>query len=471
MSSVRFYGDGEDLSLRYDREITGIEILNAGSGYTQPPSVVIDGGGGSGATASAILVPPTPTINPVTGVAVVNQNEARPLSSIFVTSPGSGYYAPPNVEIVSNNGNGSGAVARAIVEEQASEVPAYEAVAGTNRWVLEWIPTKPGTYLIDLEITDLDGLTAFYSTQNQIIVLPKQVSLKPTITLGNEHNGKAYTTLSNLRFTARASDADGAMVGVQFYVNGDLLGAEIPADYAESQEQQPYSAEFSPPVAGVYTVFAIARDNSGNHVMSQPVTFTCTTGAGKAPDVRLFKPTMAAEANATIVDGRIEEINLTLGGSGYVENPEVKIYGKGDGAKYLSSIDLNIASSTYGQVLSADPETSELNSQGINYDYADTTIAFEGGFSKMNASGKVATAEFGNTLTQNQGQGPTRYVYSIRLTDGGSGYTSEPTLIFVGAPAGMEGRAVIDETSGRVTSVIITNQGQNTVLYQNPKIF
>ena len=88
----------------------------------------------------------------------------------------------------------------------------------------------------------------------------------------------------------------------------------------------------------------------------------------------------------------------------------------------------------------------------------------------MNASGKVATAEFGTTLTQNQGQGPTRYLYSIRLTDGGSGYC-EPTLIFVGAPAGMEGRAVIDETSGGVTSVIITNQGQNTVLYQNPRVF
>ena len=174
VSSVRFYGDGEDLSLRYDREITGIEILNAGSGYTQPPSVVIDGGGGSGATASAILVPPTPTINPVTGVAVVNQNEARPLSSIFVTSPGSGYYAPPNVEIVSNNGNGSGPSPGQSVEEQASEVPAYEAVAGTNRWVLEWIPTKPGTYLIDLEITDLDGLTAFYSTQTKSSFCPSK---------------------------------------------------------------------------------------------------------------------------------------------------------------------------------------------------------------------------------------------------------------------------------------------------------
>ena len=155
-----------------------------------------------------------------------------------------------------------------------------------------------------------------------------------------------------------------------------------------------------------------------------------------------------------------------------MENPEVKIYGKGDGAKYLSSIDLNIASSTYGQVLSADPETSELNSQGINYDYADTTIAFEGGFSKMNASGKVATAEFGDTSTQNQAGGQaTRYNYSIRLTDGGSGYNDEPTLIFVGAPPGMEGQAVIDPVSGRVTSVSITNQGQNTVLYQNPRVF
>ena len=462
VGSVKFYGDGEDLSLRYERQITEIELLNAGTGYTQPPNVIIEGGGGTGATAVAVLVPAPQN----------NNNQPRSLSRVFVTSPGSDYFATPTVRIESTNGRGAGAVGRAIVEEQVREVPAYESVPGTGRWVLEWIPSKPGTYLIDLEISDLDGLSTFYTTQNQIIVLPKQISQKPSITLGNEHHGNAYTTLSNLRFTARANDSDGALVGVQFYVNGDLLGAEIPADYAESQSQQPYSAEFSPPVAGVYTVYAIARDNSGNHVMSQPVTFTCTTGAGQAPIIRLSKPTMAAEGNASIVDGKIEKISLSLGGTGYTTDPDVKIYGSGDGAKYLANIDLNATSPTYSQVISVTPETSGDDSQGVNYESNTTTIAFEGGFSQLNASGRVATAEFGTTIVQNQGgQGQARYLYSINLTNGGSGYVSDPRVAFLGAPPGMQGVASTDPVSGRVTFVTITNQGDNTALYPNPRVF
>ena len=80
--SVKFYGDGEDLSLRYERQITEIELLNAGTGYTQPPNVIIEGGGGTGATAVAVLVPAPQN----------NNNQPRSLSRVFVTSPGSDYF-------------------------------------------------------------------------------------------------------------------------------------------------------------------------------------------------------------------------------------------------------------------------------------------------------------------------------------------------------------------------------------------
>ena len=273
-----------------------------------------------------------------------------------------------------------------------------------------------------------------------------------------------------MRFTARASDPDGALVGVQFYVNGELLGAEIPADYAELQEQQPYSVEYSPPIAGVYTVFAIARDNSGNHVMSEPVTFTCTTGSGKPPIVRISKPTMAAEGSPSIVDGRIEKINLTLGGEGYDEPPEVKIYGSGDGAKYLTTIDRNGTSPTFGQVLSVYPETEAIESQGEKYGSENTTIAFEGGFSLLNASGRVATARFNQPNRQEQENGA-RFIYTINLVNGGAGYVSDPRVTFVGAPPGMQGVAQIDPLSGRVNFVAITDQGQNNQLYPDPRVF
>ena len=114
---------------------------------------------------------------------------------------------------------------------------------------------------------------------------------------------------------------------------------------------------------------------------------------------------------------------VSLAVHGYTTDPDVKIYGSGDGAKYLANIDLNATSPTYSQVISVTPETSGDDSQGVNYESNTTTIAFEGGFSQLNASGRVATAEFGTTIVQNQGgQGQARYLYSINLTNGGSGY-------------------------------------------------
>jgi len=476
VGTVRFYGNGDDLGIQLERRLTGIALLSAGSGYTQPPNVIISGGGGTGATAIANLVNPSPTVNNVTGQQTPGDpNEPRALASFILTSAGSGYSTTPDVQIT---GDGSGATARAVIEDVEIVSESIEHVAGTGRWMLRWVPRKPGTYLVDLEIIDYDGLASYYTTQNQIIVLPTQVSRKPEITMNNEHQGKAYTTSSTLRFTARARDLDGALEGVQFYVNGDLLGAEILADYAENQLQQPYSVEFAPPEPGVYTVFAIARDNSGNHIMSEPVTFTCTTGSGKPPIVRLTRPTMAAEGEAVVVDGKIEKVNLTLGGSGYVEAPLVKFYGKGEEANYISTVDSNSSSRNYSEVVSVVRGDGD-ESYGYNYIQESTTVEFEGGFAKLNASGKVATAEFSENpqirttvVTQNGNSiSNTEYIYSIQIVDGGAGYVSAPRVTFVGAPQGMEGIAQIDEASGVVTGIAITNQGQNSVLFPSPQVF
>lgn len=475
VGTVRFYGNGEDLGVQLERRLTGVALLSAGNGYTQPPNVIITGGGGVGGTATANLVNPTPIVNNVTGQQTPGeQNEPRPVANFILTNSGTGYSTTPDVQIT---GDGNGATARAVIEDVEIVTESIEHVAGTGRWMLQWVPRKPGTYLIDLEIIDYDGLASYFTTQNQIIVLPSQVSRKPEITMNNEHQGRAYTTSSSLRFTARARDLDGALEGVQFYVNGDLLGAEIPADYAEDQLQQPYSVEFAPSEPGVYTVFAIARDNSGNHVMSEPITFTCTSGSGKPPIVRLTRPTMAAEGEAVVVDGKIEKVNLTWSGSGYVENPLVKFYGKGEEASYLSSVDLNASSINYSEVVSV-----SLESYGYNYVQESTTVEFEGGFTKLNASGKVATAEFTDnpqirTTTTNQGgQGgntvfTTEYIYNIQIIDGGAGYISAPRVTFVGAPQGMEGVAQIDDASGVVTGIAITNQGQNSALFPSPQVF
>ncbi len=77
------------------RQVIGVAVTNAGSGYTAPPTVTINGG--SGATAQAFL----------TGGSVISFN---------ITSPGSDYAYPPRVVIGRLfSGDGTGAAGTAVM--------------------------------------------------------------------------------------------------------------------------------------------------------------------------------------------------------------------------------------------------------------------------------------------------------------------------------------------------------------------
>jgi len=74
--------------------IAAINLGNPGSGYVSVPTVAINGGGGTGATATAVL-----TDDAVTG--------------IVITNPGSGYTSAPTIAI--SGGSGTGATATAVL--------------------------------------------------------------------------------------------------------------------------------------------------------------------------------------------------------------------------------------------------------------------------------------------------------------------------------------------------------------------
>jgi hypothetical protein len=73
--------------------IVQIALTSGGSGYTSKPTVVISGGGGTGATATA------------------TRSGANVLTAITVTNPGSGYTSPPTISFTGGGGTGATAVA------------------------------------------------------------------------------------------------------------------------------------------------------------------------------------------------------------------------------------------------------------------------------------------------------------------------------------------------------------------------
>ena len=455
IKSVRFFGEGNDLGIQTKKELVSIVVESPGSGYTAPPNVIVEGGG-IDSSAIAVLEPPP---NGADGNPI---NDApRGVGQIIVTQRGNGYSSAPSVII--EGGGGYGAKGQAIIQDRAFITEARELVGGSGRWAMNWTPVNPGSYSIDLEIIDDDGAVTVMPSEAQIIVLPGSTSKVPEISINTEYNGKSFTSQSVLRFIANARDPDGRMEGVQFYANGKPIGEEIASSYKEDQFQQPYSVEFSPLEAGVFTIYAIARDNSANYVMSDTVTFTTTTGPGEPPEVRIDQPTQAGEAKVNVDNnGAIASLDILEVGSGYVEPPELSIFGIGKDAELEANIDTDINSPTFGQIIP--PIT--VRSGGSGYLPNQTRIEFVGGFSTLTASGEVAKAEV-KRLRNIDGT----FAYTIALIDGGLGYTSDPRVAFNGAPPGMKATAKTDPATGRVISVEINDQGLDNQTPYDPVAF
>ncbi|MEO1053284.1 MAG: Ig-like domain-containing protein [Bacteroidota bacterium] len=83
----------------------------------------------------------------------------------------------------------------------------------------------------------------------------------PTVSLTAPADGASYSAPQSITISANASDADGAIDRVEFYVNGSLIGTD---------NTSPYSRSYSIPADGAYTIGAKAYDNDGNSTDATP---------------------------------------------------------------------------------------------------------------------------------------------------------------------------------------------------------
>ncbi|HEY5913173.1 MAG TPA: CotH kinase family protein, partial [Verrucomicrobiae bacterium] len=87
----------------------------------------------------------------------------------------------------------------------------------------------------------------------------------PDVAVTSPVDGATVMVPDNLLIAAAASDADGSVVKVEFFVDGIKLGETTNA---------PLNCLWSNAVAGVHRLTAAARDNSGNYSVSAAVTIT-----------------------------------------------------------------------------------------------------------------------------------------------------------------------------------------------------
>jgi hypothetical protein len=177
-------------------------------------------------------------------------------------------------------------------------------------YTVSWSPTALGTYSLRAVATDSAGNRASASTSVTVAA-----NVAPTVSIGSPVNAATVPVGTATTITATAGDTDGTIAGVQFFVNGGLIGTDTTS---------PYSVTWTPTINGSYTLTATATDNSGAATTSASIGVTA--GGGNAPTVSITAPlagsvavgsanTVTALANATLSGASIAGVQFFANGA------------------------------------------------------------------------------------------------------------------------------------------------------------
>lgn len=133
----------------------------------------------------------------------------------------------------------------------------------------------------------------------------------PVVSITAPANGASFITGSSVSITANASDADGTVSQVEFFVDGVSVGVDNTA---------PYSATYTA-VAGSHVITARATDDQGAQTTSTAVNIT--VAANPPPTCALTAPS----SGASFVAGDLVSISATATDNGFVTQVEFFVDG------------------------------------------------------------------------------------------------------------------------------------------------
>jgi subtilisin family serine protease len=127
------------------------------------------------------------------------------------------------------------------------------------------------------QIGSLSGITTTGGrlNVNKALRSCSNLSAPPTIRLTNPYDGMTYPTYSSVVLQAEASDSDGVVSKVDYYVDGKLI---------DTATTSPYTAHWYAIEVGEYTLTGVATDNSGLTTTSSPLKITINETIIPEPD-------------------------------------------------------------------------------------------------------------------------------------------------------------------------------------------
>jgi subtilisin family serine protease len=136
----------------------------------------------------------------------------------------------------------------------------------------------------------------------------------PSVALTAPAQGAAFLAPATIAIAAAASDSDDGIQQVAFYANGALIGTDA---------NSPYSVPWTNVGGGVYSLTAVATDNTGATSASPAVSIT-VAASNTTPSVTLTSPadgatftapaTIAVAADASDTDGSVASVAFYANG-------------------------------------------------------------------------------------------------------------------------------------------------------------
>jgi regulation of enolase protein 1 (concanavalin A-like superfamily) len=240
------------------------------AGTYQLTAVARDNAGASG-TSAAVSV----TVNSSTNQA----------PSVTLTSPSNGasFTAGANITLAASASDTDGTVARVEFYRGTTLV----GTDTTSPYSAVWSSAPAGSYSLTARAVDNGGATRT-STAVSITVVAGTNQL-PTVAITSPITGQSFIAPASLTIAAAASDTDGTITSVDFYVGTQLIATD---------STSPYSASWTNVAAGSYSLTAVARDNAGGTRTSAAVAVTVTSTAPN-PTTVVFVPSADHDTNVT----------------------------------------------------------------------------------------------------------------------------------------------------------------------------
>jgi len=211
----------------------------------------------------------------------VTNNRIAPVNSppsINISSPtkGTAFIAPATITIDASASDSDGSVVK--VEFFSGTAKLGERTAAP--WSFTWKEVKDGTYTITAAATDNSGSKTVSAPVTVVVEKAAQtVNQAPAIAITSPMHSDSFEAPATIALTAEASDPDGSVTRVEYYIGEVLLGESY---------SPPFHLSFKSDTAGTFQIKAVAYDNLNASTFSAPIVILLRLKKNYADLVNLY---------------------------------------------------------------------------------------------------------------------------------------------------------------------------------------